>query len=70
MTDAEIDAFEVEQPILVAEIRRLKGLIKWAEGTPHRAHGCCLWCGHDVNGEYAINHRGDCMAFERDGTPR
>jgi hypothetical protein len=55
-------------PFLVAEIRRLRGLIKEAELAADTANIACAcpWCGSMVQEPHAA----DCPAFTEDGRVR
>jgi hypothetical protein len=50
--------------LLVAEVRRLRGLIKKSED------GTCRWCDQWRDGPEARLHAADCPAFTPDGAVR
>lgn len=53
-------------PTLVAEVRRLRGLIKKAEWSSREQTGCyCPWCDHYADGKHT-----DCPAFTESGEVR
>jgi hypothetical protein len=57
-------------PALVAEVRRLRGLVKDAEcdgAEPYAARYCCPWCG---KGSGSAQHAPECPAFHENGEVR
>lgn len=58
----------------LAEIRRLRGLVKSVEraGDTFPSGGCpaCPWCGATVDDRRAEPHREDCPAFTPEGAVR
>lgn len=92
MTDEELQSFRtpnthhcvatVQREMLLAEVERLRGLLKKAADDNEGAvsgHCClnCPWCdgenlpygGKHANG-YCFEHAADCPAFNPDGTLR
>lgn len=85
MTDDELKAIEDGTPadmrygegtrahdvrLLVAEVRRLRGLVKQAEFSNAYGdfNGTCRWCGKDPTLGNA--HEDNCPAFTPDGSVR
>lgn len=57
---------------LVAEVRRLRGLIKAAEcqgAEQYAIHANCPWCGY-APGNHKRSHAPECPAFTENGDVR
>lgn len=71
--DAEfIAAARTDVPALLAEVERLRGLIKAAEMNgcyPTEVRGNCPWCGY-APGNYKRSHAPECPAFNEDRSVR
>jgi hypothetical protein len=55
---------------LIAEVRRLRGLIEIVEVTSGEASGVCSFCGEFRGAEGPKPHADDCPAFLPNGTVR
>lgn len=83
MTDEELRAIEAADakygspdvpgiPALVAEVRRLRGLVRDAETEgcePTASKGYCPWCGY-MCGDWKRRHAPECEAFTEGGDVR
>jgi hypothetical protein len=86
MTPTELDAIEARAKdaarftmeagdaadclALIAEVRRLRGLVKAAEAAaPHlgERHANCPWCGYWSMGDVKRKHAPECPAFTESG---
>jgi hypothetical protein len=71
-----VQCIDVDLPALVAEVRRLRGVIALVQDRNEylRSHGRdgCPWCGGDVNNDHDDGSRTGypCPAFMPDGAVR
>lgn len=69
------DALLARCHALVAEVRRLRGLVakvEWAGALPDEFFRGCPWCGVELeqHPSNAKQHRAECPAFHPDGAVR
>lgn len=79
MTDAELEAIEADfrhtpTSMLVAEVRRLRGLVKRVEyrgsSGPAWWYTVCSWCSACSSDGSKPPHDADCPAFTESGAVR